>query len=107
LGFVNHPDGPFLTERLLAKNFESDFVSMDDFESRVFINQISRILDPVAAGLGFTVLPEGAYRNFHSAEKLSVVRLKTKVADEVYKVHRKNEKLPNRYMTVEKVLKQN
>ncbi len=33
---------------------------MSDFSFRGFINQITRILDPVAAGLGFTALPEHA-----------------------------------------------
>lgn len=104
LGFVNHPDGYFLAERLLAKNFPKEFISMDEFNSRVFINQISRILDPVVEGLGFTVLPEGVYKSYSQSSQLSTIRLKTKVTDDIYKVQRKNEYLPNRYSTIIKSL---
>lgn len=101
LGFVNHPDGFLLGERLLGANFAKEFVSMNEINGRVFVNQISRILDPVAEGLGFTVLPEGAYRNSQKRDSLLLINLKVKVSDKIFSVRRKNERLPCRYQTVE------
>lgn len=105
IGFVNHPDGPYLVNRLLAENFPDDFEGARGFQSRVFINQINRILDPVAQGLGFTVLPETAYRMYAQKEKVRAQRLKKQVKETVLKVTRRNENLPARYQTVEALLK--
>ena len=102
LGFVNHPDGAYLAERLLVPNFSSN---LDTIPNRIFINQINRILDPVAEGLGFTVLPEGVYRKYANPKKHAIVKLKIKVSDEIYRVQRSNEILPKRYQTTEKFLK--
>lgn len=106
LGFVDHPDGYHLAGRLLHRNFQDDFVSMESIPTRVFINQINRILDPVAAGLGFTVLPQGVLHKYEGAKKLSVVRLKVRVVDEIFKVWRRHEVRPRRYQTIEDSLQQ-
>ena len=104
IGFVNHPDGTYLNERLLMPNFPDDGRAIEAISNRVFVNQINRILDPVAEGLGFTVLPEGVYRKYFQTEKLSIIKLKIRVKDEIYRVKRINEKLPQRYKTVEEFL---
>lgn len=105
LTFINHPDGYFLAERLLKVNFENDVQSLKSISNRMFINQINRILDPVAQGLGFTVLPEGAFNNHPENHRLTAVKLKVRVFDEIYKVTRSNEILPARYATVEAILR--
>lgn len=56
LGFINHPDGFHHASRLLAENFPSEFTGMNEFPIRGFINQITRIPEPVGLGLGFTIL---------------------------------------------------
>lgn len=105
LGFVNHPDGFYFAERVLGANFPKEFISTAQIPCRVFINQISRILDPVALGLGFTVLPEGAYQNYNNKQQLKILNIKIKVADEIFKVQRRNEKLPSRYQIIENLIR--
>lgn len=105
LGYVNHPDGFYFAERVLGLNFPKQFVSMEQIPCRVFINQISRILDPVTLSLGFTVLPEGAYQNYKNKHQLKILNLKIRVADEIFKVQRRNEKLPSRYQIIENLIR--
>lgn len=97
LGFIGHPDGFAYANRLLSLNFPREFKSIDEFQLRGEINQINRILDPVAHGLGFTVIPEFAFGAYPQPEKLRVVPLKKKLFDPVYAVQKKQMKLPARY----------
>jgi LysR family transcriptional regulator, transcriptional activator of the cysJI operon len=97
LGYVNHPDGFSFAERLFEKNFPDEFAGMDGFPVTVFINQINRILDPVAEGLGFAILPETAVLRYHRKQEVQVVKLEKEVEDPVFMITRKGEKLPLRY----------
>lgn len=103
IGFVNHPDGFHFAGRLFDANFPSRFRGMAEFPVRVFINQISRILDPVAAGLGFTVLPETAAEKYRGPE-VSLVPLKREIVDPLVRVWRKGPPLPARYALVDRAL---
>jgi DNA-binding transcriptional LysR family regulator len=76
LGFISHPDGPYYATSILEANFEDKFTTIDVIPVRGFVNQLSRILDPVAGGLGFTVLPEHAVRAYHQPKKLRPLSLK-------------------------------
>ena len=105
IGAVNHPDGPFFKGRLLSVNFPENSNQINTIPSRIYINQTNRILDPVAEGLGFAVIPEGVYAKFPSKEKLSICKLKIKVADEIYRVKRRDEIIAARYATIENLLK--
>ena len=94
LGYVNHPDGFHYAERLLSSNFPAEFFGMEQFPVSVFINQVNRILDPVALGLGFAILPETACRRYHQREMISLVDLPKPVEDPIYKATRRGERLP-------------
>lgn len=97
LGLVNHPDGPYNAQRLLGKNFPKEFTGIQNFPVRVSINQNNRILDPVAAGLGFAILPETTCKRHPEQDKIHFLQLPRKVEDIIYKVQRRGEKLPARY----------
>ncbi len=97
LGFINHPDGFHHASRLLQENFPKDFRGMQEFPLRGFINQITRILEPVSMGLGFTALPEFAYNSFSGKPKPKVFPLKKSVTDPVYKIYKKHRSLPSRF----------
>lgn len=100
IGFVNHPDGYGYARDLLARNFPKEFAGWDTFPISVFINQLNRILDPVAEGLGFAIVPETTVRRFHRRDEITVTRLKHRADQSIYKVIRRGEKLPRRYQEI-------
>ena len=105
LGFTSHPDGFAYANRLLALNFPKEFRSVSELPQRGHINQINRILDPIAQGIGFTVIPEFAFNAYANTKKLKVVSLKKKLFDPVYMVQKKFVTLPARYEFVTKSLR--
>ncbi|MGB1239431.1 MAG: LysR family transcriptional regulator [Pseudomonadales bacterium] len=71
LGFIDHPDGAYHASLLLGANFP-EFQSVKQFKCAGFSNQISLLLEPVAMGLGFTVLPARAVQAFAGGEHIAV-----------------------------------
>lgn len=104
LGFINHPDGFHHCGRLLAKNFPRDYQGMDSFPIRGFSNQITRILEPVALGLGFTALPEHACRAFPGKADVKLVELAHEVVDPIFWVQKRGRRLPARFAFLRKEL---
>lgn len=100
LGFINHPDGFHHASRLLQENFPKKFRGMEEFPIRGGINQITRIPEPVAAGLGFTALPEFAISSFAGRQKPKIFPLKKRVIDPVFKIYKKHRMLPSRFAFV-------
>lgn len=97
LGFINHPDGFHHASRLLARNFPDEYRGMDEFRIRGFSNQITRILEPVALGLGFTALPEFACRAFPNKNRVKLARLAHDVVDPIFWVQKRGGTLPARF----------
>lgn len=105
LGYVNHPDGYAYAPPLLSKNFPDEFTGLGDIPVAVQINQLNRILDPVAEGIAFAILPETACERYHRRKEIQVVRLPKRVEEPIYKVTRRSEKLPSRYALLLEKLK--
>lgn len=105
LGFINHPDGFYHGSRLLSENFPEEFRGMDEFPISGHINQITRILEPVALGMGFSALPEYACGAFPQQSRIRVLKLKRKVVDEIWMIHRKHRPLPARFEYIRKEYK--
>ena len=97
LGFVNHPDGYHHARRLLEENYPDAFTHMEQFPVTAFNNQITRIPEPVALGLGFTVLPEFAARQFANQQAIRIVPLERSVVDPIFWVQKKARHLPARF----------
>lgn len=97
LGFINHPDGFHHASRLLQENFPKEFRGMDEFSVRGFINQITRILEPVAYGFGFTALPEFACEASVCKPKPKNMPLRKQVTDPIYKIYKKHRRFPSRF----------
>lgn len=87
LGFIDHPDGQAMATRLLGQRFK-EFTGIKAIPCHGFSNQISLILEPVARGLGFTVLPRFARQAFHRPDKIAVVDLNPVVFDALYAIYR-------------------
>lgn len=97
LGFITHPDGPKMLETIFFKNFPEHCKGLNDLKISGGTNQIGRILEPVAAGLGFSVISHFAYQAYPNKENLSIFPLKHEVISDVYIVKRKFLKLPLRF----------
>ncbi|WP_322045073.1 LysR family transcriptional regulator [Paraburkholderia sp. J67] len=87
LGFIDHPDGRAMATRLLARHFPGN-PGLRGLPLRGFSNQISLILEPVARGLGFTVIPRHAREAFANAQAIRVIECGTPVVDTLWLVHR-------------------
>lgn len=107
LGFIDHPDGAYHATLLLSANFPQFFRSEEQLPRRGFINQIGMILDPVAEGFGFTVLPASVADNYKNAEKIRRFRLKVEVTEPLYAVWRREWPLAARYQRLLKIIKAN
>lgn len=83
LGFINHPDASHHANLLLSENF-SEFEHIEQFASKGFSNQISLILEPVARGLGFAILPLNAVNAFHSPDKIQIHPLAHVVSESLF-----------------------
>ncbi|WP_095497434.1 LysR family transcriptional regulator [Paraferrimonas haliotis] len=94
LGFIDHPDGAYYLEQVLQANFE---IGTEDIPVKGYVNQMGQILEPVAQGIGFTVLPVSALRHFHQAQLIAVLELPNKVVEPRYLTRRKGQSLPKRY----------
>ncbi|MCS6096320.1 LysR family transcriptional regulator [Shewanella baltica] len=87
LGFISHPDGEAMATRLLSRKYPSN-LGIQDIPCKGFTNQISLILEPVAKGLGFTVIPQYARKAFERQQEIYVVECGSQVVDTIWLIHR-------------------
>lgn len=99
LGFIDHPDGAFHSSLLLGANYPK-FKHYNQFKKAGFSNQINLILEPVAMGLGFTVLPAHAVAAFPSQDKVKIHHLAIPVVETLYLGVHLNKFMPSRVKTV-------
>ncbi|MBB3168846.1 DNA-binding transcriptional LysR family regulator [Simiduia aestuariiviva] len=99
LGFIDHPDGAHHARLLLTPNYPP-FQHCNQFERKGFSNQIGLILEPVAMGLGFTVLPAHAVAAFQKQELLCAHRLAQPVSETIYLCWNQQKPMTNRMKSV-------
>jgi DNA-binding transcriptional LysR family regulator len=100
LGLVWHPDLPFLLDRVFEPCFK-DYRGVDDFPIRCSINQMNRILDPVEAGIGFSVLPSISVKYYSRGRKIRTVKMQQCSSEQMYRLALKRRKMPQRVSYVE------
>lgn len=83
LGFIGHPDGAHHATLLLSRNF-SQFEHVAQLPVNGFSNQVGLILEPVARGLGFTVLPQHAVNAFAQQDQIRAHYLANPVSETLY-----------------------
>ena len=83
LGFIAHPDAKHHADILLTENF-AEYEGIEQFKQTGFSNQINSILEPVARGFGFTVLPLHAVNAFSQQERIRIHTLKTNISETLY-----------------------
>ncbi|OUR94211.1 hypothetical protein A9Q84_18080 [Halobacteriovorax marinus] len=96
IGFIYHPDGLSMAHEVFSLNYPSVYKGMDKIKVSGSINQITRILEPVAQGIGFTVLPEFACRDFSKQKRLKYIPLKKNIISTIFAVSKKYRNLPKR-----------
>ena len=87
LGFIDHPDGQAMASRLLSRRFP-DEPGVRSLPCKGYINQISLILEPVAGGLGFTIIPRYARLAFTRPDAIQVIEGAPEVVDTLWLLHR-------------------
>lgn len=103
LGFIDHPDGRSMAQRLLGRRYPGQ--RFGEIPLRGFTNQIGLILEPVARGLGFTVLPRFAVTAFAQQEKIRVLQSRIEVIDTLWLIYRAEWPLPARHQRLVETLK--
>ena len=108
LGLIDHPDAKQYLTLYIEQSQDSRLAQLDlsKLPTKGFVNQISQILEPVARGLGFTVLPRSAVDSYHSPERLFVLETPNLVQETLYLVRKKNRELPERYRQLNKMIEE-
>lgn len=106
LGLVDHPDAKHYLSLYFAQNLESNFshLNIEQLPITGYVNQISQILEPVAKGLGFTVLPKSAVDSFKQPRLLKIFEPQKPVIEILYMVKKRNRVLPARFEMVKSLL---
>ncbi|WP_169544893.1 LysR family transcriptional regulator [Sneathiella aquimaris] len=95
LGFIGHPDGQRYAEMLMPKNFRA-YKGFSKMRLRGFVNQMTQIPVPVAAGAGYTILPRSGIDSFPDFNALSIARLKHPIRQELWVFQRAGRRMPDR-----------
>ncbi|MFK7160540.1 LysR family transcriptional regulator [Marinospirillum sp. MEB164] len=96
LGFIEHEQGAQLLSSVLRANFPEEFRGQRQVTQRVFINQMHLVLDAVARGLGFTVVPRSIWEASTWQQLTREWRLATEVEWSIYLVHHRKQSISER-----------
>jgi DNA-binding transcriptional LysR family regulator len=99
LGFIDHPDGQAMATRLLSRHFPGN-PGVRTLPVNGFVNQIGLILEPVARGFGFTVLPRHARMAFARPDAVRGIVTESPVCDRLWLIYRAEWPLPARAQKV-------
>lgn len=95
-GFVAHPDGYAYADDLFSLNFPDAFAGSDRLRVRTHVNQIGQIPEPVARGIGYTLLPKSGVEAFAGRERLRTVSLPHRRHHELWLIVRRGRPLSAR-----------
>ncbi len=96
LGVIMHPDAKHHISSVLRVNYPQ-FQHLSEFPVKGAINQINLILEPVAAGNGFTVLPESIVQTFHRQDDIAILNMTTAAYETIYLIHKRHRPVASRY----------
>lgn len=96
LGFIAHPDGFAYADELLSANFPQDYQGVDRLRIRSFINQVGQIPEPVAHGVGYTILPRSGVDAYPRHDALRCLKLASSVRHDLWMVRRRGKVLAAR-----------
>ena len=96
LGTIMHPDASHHVSSVLRANYPQ-FQHLSEIPVKGSINQINLILEPVAAGSGFTVLPESIVKAFHRQKDIHIIKSAVDVYETIYVAHKRHRPVASRY----------
>ncbi len=94
-----HPDASHHISTVLRSNY-TQFRHLREFPVKGAVNQINLILEPVAAGNGFTVLPESMVKAFHRQQDICILNLTTAIYETIYLAHKRHRPVASRYQFI-------
>jgi len=99
LGLIGHPDAQHYLSLYCSTCQEPALKQLNiaDITLKGFVNQISQILQPVAQGLGFTVLPKSVIDSFDRPQLLQLLKPAQPVVETLYLLKKKNRTLAARF----------
>ncbi|MGF1777899.1 LysR family transcriptional regulator [Vibrio nomapromontoriensis] len=107
LGVVAHPDAQHYFEKFFEHSGDKALQDLDwsKLTKVTYINQLSQILQPVAMGVGLTVLPKIAINHSAYQNQVSVTPTPNVISEPLYLIKKKRRELPARYQTLLSILK--
>ncbi|BDH45400.1 LysR family transcriptional regulator [Salmonella enterica subsp. enterica serovar Choleraesuis] len=87
LGFIDHPDGKGMATRLLSRRYPGN-PGISSLPVHGFSNQVSLVLEPVARGLGFTILPRFARLAFSRQQEIQALAGEPALIDTLWLIYR-------------------
>lgn len=106
LGLINHPDAMHYLSLYVAQSTGAELnqLNIEQIPITGFVNQISQILEPVANGLGFTVLPKSVIESFRDLSLLSILKSSSPAMETLYTVQKRHRVLPKRFEAIKRML---
>jgi len=105
IGFIDHAEGQAMANRLLSRRFPGNPGAFH-LPRRGFSNQIGMLHEPVARGLGFTVVPRFAREAWERTRPVNVAECGPPVVDTLWWIHRAEWPLSARATGVIRYLRQ-
>lgn len=108
LGLIDHPDAEQYVSLYLSHCQEPQLANLNINKIKIsgFVNQIGQILDPVAKGLGFTVLPKSAIDSFPDRNKLKIFKAKQPVIETLFLVKKRSRDFPARFNVISETIQE-
>lgn len=105
-GFIAHPDGFTYANDLFTLNFPGEFSGADRLRLRSYVNQIGQIPAPVAAGLGYTLLPRSGVAAYPARDRLGIATLPRPVHHALWLITRRGRPMSARLQRLADLLSQ-
>ncbi len=104
LGIIRHPDVDHYLSVYTANDVNFASLNIDKIKCVGFVNQLQQILEPVALGIGFTVLPISVLSTFIKQDSIAVVSTETPIGESLYLITKSGRPWPARYKTLKNLL---
>lgn len=105
-GLIAHPDAHAYADELLPLNFPDEYLGSDTLHIRGYVNQIGQIPTPVAAGIGYTILPRSGLESFPNSEQLFVASLENPQWQNLWLIARRGRVLSSRLNRLTQIIRE-
>ena len=106
LGLIDHPDAAHYLQLYCNHSGEESLANLEvpKLKRSGYVNQLSQILLPVSAGVGFTVLPASVEKHAGQGRNIAVYPAASAVSEPLYLIRSRHRTLPARYAGVSEVI---